>query len=144
MEYGNVLTPQPETIYDKNPPTAVRLMKIDDVPIASIIEKPKSAVRMAIKNIPPPTPKRPEEKPTKRPMIPDVIILNGILASSRSLLMLTILLTVMNSNRRPNIISKTLEGNADATKPPTAPPIIPKMPSRIPGFIILSIVRVCL
>ena len=27
-------------------------MKIEEVPIASIIEKPKSAVRMAIKNIP--------------------------------------------------------------------------------------------
>lgn len=105
---------------------------MDDVPIASIIENPKSAVRIAIKNIPPPTPKRPEENPTKRPIIPAVTKLNGILASSLSLLILTILFTVMNNNKRPNIISKTLEGSADATNPPIAPPIIPKTPNLIP------------
>ena len=51
MEYGNVLTPQPETIYDRNPPIAVREMKMEDVPMASIIEKPRSAVKMAIMNM---------------------------------------------------------------------------------------------
>ena len=117
---------------------------MDEVPIASIIENPKSDVKMAIKNIPPPTPRSPDENPTKRPIIPAVTILNGILASSLSLLMLTILLTVMNSNRIPKIISNSLEGNADATKPPMKPPIIPKMPSLIPGSKILSIVLVCL
>ena len=137
-------TPQPEIIYDKNPPTAVRQMKIEDVPIASIIENPKSAVNMAIRNIPPPTPKRPDENPTKRPMIPHVPRLNGILASSLSLLMLMTLLTVMNKSRHPKINSNTLEGSADATKPPKSPPITPKMPNLIPGPMILSIVRVCL
>ena len=111
-------TPQPEIIYDRNPPTAVRQMKIEEVPIASIIEKPKSEVNIAIRNIPPPTPKSPDENPTKRPMIPAVIKLNGILASSLSLLMLMILLIAINKSRHPNIISKTLEGSADAAKPP--------------------------
>ena len=117
---------------------------MEDVPIASIIEKPKSDVSIAIKNIPPPTPKSPDENPTRIPMIPAVIRLKGILASSLSLLMLTILLTVMNNNKRPNIISRTLEGKDEATKPPIAPPIIPKMPNRIPGLIIFCIVLVCL
>lgn len=143
MEYGNVLTPHPETIYDKNPPMAVRLMKIDDVPMASIIENPKSVVRIAIRNIPPPTPNRPDENPTINPIIPEVSRLNGILASSLSLFMLTILLTVMNSNKRPKIISRTLEGSIEAEKPPKAPPTIPKTPNRSPGLTILSIVLVC-
>ena len=90
IEYGNVLTPQPDTTYDKNPPTAVMQIKTEDVPMASINENPKSAVRMAIKNIPPPTPKRPDEKPTKRPIIAEEARLNGIFASSLSLLMLKI------------------------------------------------------
>ena len=47
---------------------AVREIKIEDVPIASIIENPNSEVKIAIKNIPPPTPKRPDANPTKRPM----------------------------------------------------------------------------
>ncbi len=119
-------------------------MKIDDVPIASIIENPRSAVNMAIKNTPPPTPKSPDENPTRKPIIPAVIRLNGILASSLSLLMLIILLSVMNNNRRPNIISNTPEGNDDATKPPIMPPIIPNIPNRIPDCIILFIVLVCL
>lgn len=123
---------------------AVREIKIEDVPIASIIENPNSEVKIAIKNIPPPTPKRPDENPTRRPMAAVEIKLNGILASSRSLLMFTILLTVMKSSKHPKIISKTLDGNPDATNPPTAPPIIPKTPKRKPGLIILSIDRVCL
>ena len=73
-------------------------MKIEEVPIASIIEKPKRAVRIAIKNTPPPTPNNPDEKPTNNPIIPVVIKLNGILASSRSLLMLRTLFTVTNRN----------------------------------------------
>ena len=117
---------------------------MDDVPIASIIEKPKSEVRIAIRNIPPPTPKSPDEKPTIKPIMHVEARLNGIFASSRSLLMLTILLIVMNNNKQPKIISSILEGRADATNPPTAPPIIPKIPNWIPGFKILSIVRVCL
>lgn len=137
-------TPQPEIIYDRNPPTAVKLMKMEDVPIASIIEKPNREVKIAIKNIPPPTPKSPDENPTERPMIPAVNKLNGILASSLSLLMLMILLTVINKSRHPKMISNILEGSADATKPPKAPPITPKIPSLIPGCTILSIVRVCL
>ena len=76
--------------------------------------------------------------------IPVEIKFKGILASSRSLLMLTILLTVMNNSKRPKIISKILEGRADATKPPKTPPIRPKIPSLIPGFRILSMVLVCL
>ena len=66
-------------------------MNIEEVPIASIIENPRSAVRIAIKNIPPPTPKSPDENPTPRPIIPIVNQLNGILASSLSLLIFTIL-----------------------------------------------------
>ena len=131
-------------MYDKNPPIAVKLIKIEDVPIASIIENPKSAVKMTIKNMPPPMPKRPDENPTNKPMIPADIKLKGILASSLSLLMLMILLTVTNRSKHPKIISNTLEGSADAAKPPKAPPIIPKMPNLIPGFMILSIVLVCL
>ena len=57
-------------MYDKNPPIAVKLIKIEDVPIASIIENPKSEVKMTIKNMPPPMPKRPDENPTNKPMIP--------------------------------------------------------------------------
>lgn len=119
-------------------------MKIEDVPIASIIENPKSVVRIAIRNIPPPTPKSPDENPTNKPMIPAVSKLNVILASSLSLLMFMILLTVINSNRHPKIISKILEGNVDAKNPPKIPPIIPKIPNFNPGFIIPSIVLVCL
>lgn len=129
IEYGNVETPQPEIIYDKNPPTAVRLMNIEEVPIASIIENPRSTVRIAIRNTPPPTPKRPDENPTTTPIIPEVIKLNGILASSLSLLILIILFTVINSNRRPKIISNILEGSAEAANPPSIPPIIPKTPN---------------
>ena len=139
-----MLTPQPDTTYDKNPPTAVRQMNTEDVPIASIIEKPISAVRMAIKNIPPPTPKRPDENPTKRPIIAVDTQLNDILASSLSLLMSVKFLIAMKSNKHPNIISKTLDDNPEATKPPIAPPIIPKIPNRIPGFKILSVERECL
>ena len=68
IEYGNVETPQPEIIYDKNPPTAVRLMNIEEVPIASIIENPRSAVRIAIRNTPPPMPKSPDAKPAQIPI----------------------------------------------------------------------------
>ena len=81
-------------------------MKIDEVPIASIIEKPKSAVRIAIKNIPPPTPKSPDENPTSRPIIQVEVVLNGIFASSLSLLILIILLTVINNNKQPKIITR--------------------------------------
>lgn len=144
MEYGNVLTPQPETTYDRNPPIAVKQMKIDDVPIASIIEKPRKAVNMAIKNIPPPTPKSPDENPTNRPIMPAVNKLNGILASSLSLLMLIILLTAINSSKHPNMISNIFEGSIEAVKPPIIPPIIPKMPNLTPGFIIPSSDLVCL
>lgn len=139
-----MLTPQPETIYDKNPPIAVREMKMEDVPMASIIEKPKSPVKMAIMKMPPPTPSRPDEKPTRRPIIPVEIRLKGILASSRSLLMFMMLLIVTNNNRQPNIISRILDGIIEAVKPPMAPPIIPKRPNLIPGFTIPSIVLVCL
>ena len=144
IEYGNVLTPQPETIYDKNPPMAVRQINTDDVPIASIKENPRSAVKIAIRNIPPPTPKSPDENPTNKPMIAVETKLNGILASSLSLLMLIILFTAINNNNRPKIISRTLEGNADATNPPKTPPTRPKIPSLMPGFRILSLVLVCL
>ena len=144
IEYGNVDTPQPDTMYDKNPPMAVRLMNIEEVPIASIIENPSSAVRIAIRNIPPPTPNNPDENPTKSPIIAVDIKLNGIFASSLSLLMLIMLFTAMNNNKHPKMISKTLEGSPDATKPPIAPPMIPNTPNRIPGFTILSIVLVCL
>lgn len=129
IEYGNVLTPQPVTIYDKNPPTAVRQINTEEVPIASIKEKPRSEVNIAIKNTPPPIPKSPDEKPTKRPMIPLVSKLKEILASSRSLFMSIMFLTTTNSSKQPNIISNTLDGSPDATNPPTAPPIIPKTPS---------------
>ena len=47
------------------------------------------------------------------------------------------LFTVINNNKHPKIISSTLEGKSDATKPPSTPPIIPKIPKRIPGLIIL-------
>ena len=129
MEYGKLLTPQPEIIYDKKPPTAVKLINIEDVDIALIIEKPSNVVRIAIRKIPPPIPKRPDENPTLNPIIPQVNMLNGIFAVSFSVLRLVILLIVTNSNKKPNIISSTLEGNVDATKPPTTLPIIPKIPN---------------
>ena len=124
-----MFTPQPETTYDKNPPTAVKEIKIDEVPIASINENPKSAVNIAIKNTPPPTPRSPDENPTTKPTMEIVIKLNGIFASSLSLFMLTILFTVMKRSKHPNINSKILEGNADAANPPNTPPTIPKTPN---------------
>ena len=139
-----MLTPHPDTTYDKNPPIAVRQINTEEVPIASISENPNRAVKIAIRKIPPPTPKSPDENPTKRPMMAVVTILNGIFASSRSLLIFTILLTVMKSSKHPKIISKILEGKADAANPPNAPPIIPKIPNLIPGLIILSIDLECL
>lgn len=119
-------------------------MKIDEVPIASIIEKPSSEVKIAIRNIPPPTPNNPEEKPTNNPMIPEFIKLNEILAFSLSLLMLMILFTATNSNKHPKIISRILNGSDDATNPPINPPIIPNIPNCTPGLIIPSIERECL
>ena len=123
---------------------AVRQINTEEVPIASINENPKSNVRIAIKNTPPPMPKRPDAKPTKRPMIAVVNQLNGILAFSLYLLILRILFAAINKSKHPKIISKTLDGSPDATKPPIAPPIIPKMPKRIPGWMILSNFLVCL
>ena len=119
-------------------------MKIEDVPIASIIENPKRVVKIAIKKIPPPTPNRPDENPTSKPIIAIVNKLYGILVSSLSLLIFIMLFTAINNNKHPNMISKTLEDIPDATNPPIDPPIMPKTPKRMPGFKILSIVRVCL
>ena len=144
IEYGNVLTPQPDTIYDKNPPMAVRLMNIEDVPIASINEKPKSAVKITIRNTPPPMPKRPDANPTKIPMTAQEIRLNGIFASSLSLFKSTIFLIATNNSKHPNIISKVRDGSPEATKPPTAPPTIPNIPNCKPGFTIPSKDFVCL
>ena len=122
-------TPHPVIIYDKNPPIAVKQINTDEVPIASIKENPKSAVKIAIKNIPPPTPKSPDENPTKKPMIPVDIRLNGIFASSLSLFISTIFFMATNKSKHPNIISKTLEGKPEATNPPIALPTIPKIPN---------------
>ena len=144
IEYGNVFTPHPETTYDKNPPIAVNEMKMDDVPIASIIENPKRVVKIAIKNIPPPTPKSPDENPTANPMMAIESKLKGIFESCLSLLRLSRLLIDINSNKQPKIISNILDGSPDATNPPITPPIIPKIPNRNPGLMILSIVLVCL
>ena len=43
-------------------------MNTDDIPIARIIENPKSIVKITIKNMPPPMPSNPEKNPTKRPV----------------------------------------------------------------------------
>ena len=70
--------------------------------------------------------------------------LKGIFESCLSLLIFIMLLTAINSNKQPKIISNILDGNPDATNPPITPPIIPKIPKRNPGLMILSIVLVCL
>lgn len=144
MEYGKVETPQPVTIYDKNPPMAVRLMNIEEVPIASSMEKPKRDVKIAMRNTPPPTPKSPDENPTSKPIIPMEIKLNGILASSFSLLRFKKLLTAMKSNKHPKMISNIFDGSPEATKPPMTPPTIPKAPNFNPGSIIPSMDLECL
>jgi len=131
-------------MYDINPPIAVNDMNIEDVPIDSINENPSSVVKIAIRNIPPPTPKSPDENPTKIPIIPIEIILKGIFASCLSLFMSMMFLIAMNNSKHPNIISRILEGIVEAINPPINPPIIPNNPSLIPGFIIPSIVFACL
>ena len=117
---------------------AVKLINIEDVPIASINENPKIEVKITIKNTPPPMPKSPEANPTEIPITAEEIRLNGIFASSFSLFLSRIFLTATNNNKHPNIISKALDGSPDATKPPTALPIIPNMPNFNPGFTIPS------
>ena len=68
IEYGNILTPHPEIIYDIVPPIAVNEIKTEDMPIALINENPKSIVRIRIRNMPPPIPSRPDENPTETPV----------------------------------------------------------------------------
>ena len=89
-------------------------------------------------------PKRPDVKPTKIPITPQESKLKGIFASSLSLFMSTIFLTATNNSKHPKIISNTLDGSPEATKPPIALPIIPNAPNCNPGFTIPSIDLVCL
>lgn len=74
-EYGNVLTPHPEIIYDIVPPIAVNEMKTDEIPIDLINENPKIIVRIRIRNMPPPIPSKPDRKPT---IIPVNVMDNGL------------------------------------------------------------------
>ena len=138
MENGNVLTPHPEIIYEIVPPTAVKEINTDEVPIALIIENPKSIVKITIKNIPPPIPSSPEKNPTNNPVIIIVIMLKSNLASFSFLSLESIFLIAINNSKSPKIISNMFEGNIEATNPPMKLPIIPKIPNLIPGSMILS------
>ena len=119
-------------------------MNTEEVPIARIIENPKSVVKITIKNIPPPIPSKPEENPTKRPVKAMEIKLKSNYASFSFLSSDKIFLIAMNNNKSPKIISRTLEVKPDATKPPIKLPMIPKIPNLIPGSIILSNFWECL
>ena len=133
-----MLTPQPEIIYDIVPPIAVREINTDEVPIALIIGNPKSIVRMTIKKIPPPIPNNPEKNPTNKPVNIIVMKLKSNLALFSFLSFEIMFLIAMNNNKTPKIIYNILDGNMEATKPPQKLPIIPKIPSFIPGSMILS------
>ena len=95
-------------------------------------------------NTPPPTPNNPDANPTNKPIMQVDMRLNGILASTLSLLKLIKLLTATNNNKQPNIIFNILDDKIEATIPPITPPAIPKMPKRTPGSTIPSIVLACL
>ena len=43
-------------------------MKTEEIPIDLISQNPKIIVRIKIKNMPPPIPSNPDEKPTKKPV----------------------------------------------------------------------------
>ena len=46
IEYGNILTPHPEIIYDIVPPIAVNEIKTEDMPIALINEIEKALLEL--------------------------------------------------------------------------------------------------
>ena len=117
---------------------AVNEMNTEEVPMARIIENPKSIVNMTIKNIPPPIPRRPEKNPTNKPVNIIVIKLKSNLASFSFFSLESMFLIAMNNNKSPKIISNVLDGNTEATKPPIKLPIIPNIPNLIPGPMILS------
>ena len=106
-------------------------MNTDDIPIARIIENPKSIVKITIKNMPPPMPSNPEKNPTKRPVNIIAKKLKSNLASFSFLSLESKFLIAINKSKHPKIISKILEGASEATNPPIKLPKIPKIPNLI-------------
>lgn len=71
-------------------------MKIEDIPIDLLIEKPKK-LSAGIINIPLPIPRNPEENPTRRPKKIIIILENSLLVSLILILSLLLFLLSLKS-----------------------------------------------